>query len=166
MPRVIQVLGDDISTDHIYPGRYMATVLPSETPQFCFADMKEFNAALRENKYPQGSIIVGGSNFGCGSSREQAASTINGYGITVVAPSFARIFMQNAVNLCLPLVICPRIEASEGDDIEIKDDMLVNHSTGKSFEIVPLPKLRQLIMDSGGLIAYTRRLVKERMAAK
>lgn len=166
MPKVITVLGDDISTDHIYPGRFMATVLPSETPQFCFADMTALNASLREMKFPPGSFIVAGSNFGCGSSREQAASTINGYGIIVIAPSFARIFLQNAVNLGLKLVICPRVEASEGDELELKDDVVLNVTTGKSFEIVPLPKLRQAIIDSGGLIAYTRKLVQARLAAK
>lgn len=163
MSKVIAVLGDDISTDHIYPGRFMATVLPSETPQYCFADMTELNAALKAGRFPAGSFIVAGSNFGCGSSREQAASTINGYGLIVVARSFARIFLQNAVNLGLQLIICPRIEANEGDDIELKGGILLNKTTGKSYEIVPLPKLRQAIMEAGGLVAYTRKLVKARL---
>ncbi|MBK6765678.1 MAG: 3-isopropylmalate dehydratase small subunit [bacterium] len=166
MPKVIHVLGDDISTDHIYPGRFMATVLPSETPQFCFADMQALNADLKAKKFPAGSFLVGGSNFGCGSSREQAASTINGYGIIVIARSFARIFLQNAVNLGLQLVICPQVEATEGDELVIKGDMLVNMTTGKSFDIVPLPKLRQAIMDSGGLIAFTRARLQSQLAAK
>ena len=63
MPKVITVLGDDISTDHIYPGRFMATVLPSETPQYCFADMTELNASLKSKQFPPGSFIVAGSNF-------------------------------------------------------------------------------------------------------
>lgn len=166
MSKVISVLGDDISTDHIYPGRFMATVLPSETPQFCFADMTTLNSALKEGKFAPGSFLVAGSNFGCGSSREQAASTINGHHIVVVARSFARIFLQNAVNLGLPLIICPNVEASEGDELEVKAEMLVNKTTGRSFEIVPLPKLRKAIMDSGGLIAYTRKLVQERLTAR
>jgi aconitase A len=66
-------LGDDISTDVIYPGRYMATVLPTETPQFAFATTPEFNAKLKAKQVPPGSVIVAGKNFGCGSSREQAA---------------------------------------------------------------------------------------------
>ena len=69
MARVVLSLGDDISTDIIYPGRYMATVLPTETPQYAFADQIEFNARLRKGEIPAGSIIVGGKNFGCGSSR-------------------------------------------------------------------------------------------------
>ncbi|MBK6910391.1 MAG: 3-isopropylmalate dehydratase [bacterium] len=164
MSKVIYVFEDDISTDHIYPGRFMATVLPSETPLHCFADMTELNSALKAKQYPEGSFLVAGSNFGCGSSREQAASTLKGHGLVIVARSFARIFLQNAVNLGLPLVHCPQIEASTGDELELKEDVLVNKTTGRTFEIVPLPKLRQAIMDSGGLIAYTRKLLVDRQA--
>ena len=162
MSKVIYVFEDDISTDHIYPGRFMATVLPSETPLHCFADMTDLNSALKAKQYPEGSFLVAGSNFGCGSSREQAASTLKGHGLVIVARSFARIFLQNAVNLGLPLVHCPQIEASTGDELELKEDVLVNKTTGRTFEIVPLPKLRQAIMDSGGLIAYTRKLLVDR----
>ncbi len=164
MPFVIHVLGDDISTDHIYPGRFMATVLPVETPQFCFADMQTFNAELKAHTYQPGSFLIAGSNFGCGSSREQAASTINGHNLIVVARSFARIFLQNAVNLGLPLITCPRIQANVGDELKMKGDMLHNVTTGQSFEIVALPKLRQEIMDSGGLIAYTRERLRSQLA--
>ncbi len=164
MSKVIYVFEDDISTDHIYPGRFMATVLPSETPLHCFADMTDLNSALKAKQYPEGSFLVAGSNFGCGSSREQAASTLKGHGLVIVARSFARIFLQNAVNLGLPLVHCPQIEASTGDELELKEDVLVNKTTGRTFEIVPLPKLRQAIMDSGGLIAYTRKLLVDRQA--
>ena len=80
MSKVILKLGNDISTDDIYPGRYMATVLPTETPQFCFADRTELNAALKAGSYPPGSAIIADENFGCGSSREQAVSTLKGYG--------------------------------------------------------------------------------------
>ena len=97
MARVVLKLGDDISTDIIYPGRYMATVLPSETPQYAFADLPEFNSKLRSGQIPPGSVIVAGKNFGCGSSREQAASCLKGYDLIVVAKNFARIFMQNEI---------------------------------------------------------------------
>src|SRR5512142_1648100 len=117
MAHVVLKLGDDISTDTIYPGRFMATVLPTETPQFAFADL-EVNARLREKKIPAGSVIVAGNNFGCGSSREQAASTLKGYDLVIVAKGFARIFLQNSCNLGLRTIICPTIEASEGDDLE------------------------------------------------
>jgi len=162
MAKVVLALGNDISTDHIYPGRFMATVLPSETPQYCFADMTEFNAKLKAGEVAPGSVIVAAQNFGCGSSREQAASTLKGHDLVVVARGFARIFLQNSINLGLRTVICPDIEAAEGDDLEIGDDAVVNTTTGRRFTVVPLPKARQAIVDAGGLIPYARRLVVER----
>src|SRR5512146_3172709 len=101
MAKVIISLGRDISTDDIYPGRFMATVLPTETPQFCFNDRTEFNAKLKGKQIPAGSVIIADENFGCGSSREQAASAIKGHDLVVIAKSIARIFMQNSVNLGL-----------------------------------------------------------------
>lgn len=159
---VVLKLDNDISTDIIYPGRYMATVLPSETPQFAFADDAEFNQALKEKQVPEGSFIVAGDNFGCGSSREQAASCIKGYALTVVARNFARIFLQNSINVGLKMIICPDIEADEGDELEIVGSEVRNLSSGKSFAIEPLPQARQAIIDAGGLIPYTRRLLQER----
>jgi 3-isopropylmalate/(R)-2-methylmalate dehydratase small subunit len=165
MARVVLTLDNDISTDHIYPGRFMATVLPSETPQFAFADMTEFNAKLKAREVAPGSVIVAGQNFGCGSSREQAASTLKGHGLVIVAKGFARIFLQNSANLGLQTVICPEIEASEGDDLEIGADGITNKTTGKRFTVVALPKARQAIIDAGGLIAYARTRMIEKAAA-
>lgn len=162
--KVVLQLGNDISTDIIYPGRYMATVLPSETPQFAFADDTPFNLALRESQVPAGSFIVAGDNFGCGSSREQAASCIKGYGLTVIARNFARIFLQNSINVGLDMVICPEIDAAEGDELEIRDGRVCNLTTGQSFAIETLPAARQSIIDAGGLIPYTRQLLAERAA--
>lgn len=156
MATVVYKVGDDVSTDTIYPGRFMATVLPSETPQFCFYDDRVFNTALVKKEVQAGGIILGGQNFGCGSSREQAASTIKGHDLVVVARGFARIFLQNAINLGLRMVICPEIEASEGDTLEISASHIRNVSTGRDFTIVPMPPARQAIIDAGGLIAYTR----------
>jgi len=162
MAAVIYKLGDDISTDIIYPGRYMAAVLPVETPQFAFADIKELNNKLNSNHVPSGSIIVAGKNFGCGSSREQAVSTLKAYEIVVIARNFARIFLQNSVNLGLQIIICPEIEANEGDDLEITTAKVINKTNGKSFRIEPMPKSRQAIIDAGGLIAYTMKRVLEK----
>jgi len=162
MSKVVLKLGADISTDIIYPGRFMATVLPTETPQFCFADMTDFNRKLKAGEVPPGSVIIADKNFGCGSSHEQAASCIKGYELKVVAKDFARIFMQNAINLGLDMVICPAIEASEGDEIEVEGGRVINRTTGASFDTVPLPKARQAIIDAGGLIQYTRKLLMER----
>jgi len=162
MSQVVFRLGDDISTDDIYPGRFMATVLPSETPQYCFADHTEFNGKLKAGQIPAGSIVLAGDNFGCGSSREQAASTLQGHGLVIVARNFARIFLQNAINLGLRVVVAPDVEGSEGDEIEIGSDAIVNRTTGKSSRVVPLPQARQAIIDAGGLIPFTRKRVLER----
>ena len=96
-------------------------------------------------------------NFGCGSSREQAASTIHGHQLVVVAKSIARIFLQNAINLGLNIVLCPTIEADVGHDLEISKQKVVNKTTGKSFDVESLPAARQAIIDAGGLIPYTRK---------
>jgi len=162
MAKVVFKLGDDISTDIIYPGRFMATVLPTETPQYAFADHAEFNEKLKRKEIAPGSVIVAGNNFGCGSSREQAASCLKGHDLTIVAKGFARIFLQNAINLGFKTIICPEIEANEGDDLEITGDRIINKESGKIFRIEPLPKARQAIIDAGGLIPYTRKRMLEK----
>jgi 3-isopropylmalate/(R)-2-methylmalate dehydratase small subunit len=157
MAKVVFKLGDDISTDTIYPGRFMATVLPIETPQFAFADYTEFNARLKNHEIAPGSIIAAGNNFGCGSSREQATSTLKGYDLVVIAKGFARIFLQNSINLGLQTIICPDIETEEGDELELTGGHIINRTSGKTFSLIPLPAARQAIIDAGGLIAYTRK---------
>ena len=161
MAKVIYTVGDDVSTDVIYPGRYMATVLPSETPEYAFADDDVFNGKLNDGEVPRGSVLVAGRNFGCGSSREQAASCLKGWELTIVARSFARIFIQNAINLGLDVVTAPDVEAAEGDDLEISGERVVNVTAGKAFAVEPLPASRQAIIDAGGLVAYTRERVLE-----
>ena len=161
MGQVVIKLGKDISTDDIYPGRFMATVLPTETPQYCFNDRADFNAKLKSRTVPAGSLVVADENFGCGSSREQAASALKGYELIVVARGIARIFLQNAINVGLRLVLCPEIEASEGDELELSATEVQNRTTGKAFAIVPWPPARQAIIDAGGLIPYTRKKLME-----
>jgi 3-isopropylmalate/(R)-2-methylmalate dehydratase small subunit len=161
MGKVVLKLGKDISTDDIYPGRFMATVLPTETPQFCFNDRTEFNAKLKAKAIPAGSIIVADENFGCGSSREQATSAVKGHELVVIAKSIARIFLQNSVNLGLNLIICPTIEANEGDEIEVQAGKVLNKTSGKEFKTVPLPPARQAIINAGGLIPFTRKRMLE-----
>jgi len=156
MATVICKLGDDISTDIIYPGRYMATVLPSETPQFAFADDAALNRRLKAKQIPPGSVLLAGENFACGSSREQAVSCLKGHELILVAKNFARIFLQNSINLGLRTIVCPTILAEEGDELDLSDSAVINRTTGKSFPIMPLPKSRQAIIDAGGLIPYTR----------
>jgi 3-isopropylmalate/(R)-2-methylmalate dehydratase small subunit len=159
MTNVVLKLGDDVSTDIIYPGRHMATVLPSETPQYAFADLPEFNSRLKSGEIPAGSIVVAGKNFGCGSSREQAASCLKGPDLVVVARHFARIFLQNSINLGLRTVICPEVEAEMGDELEVTEESVIDKTSGKSFVVLPLPQARQAIIEAGGLIAYTRQLL-------
>lgn len=164
--KVVRKLEDDISTDIIYPGRFMATVLPSETPQHAFADDAEFNKQLNAGDVPANSIVVAGKNFGCGSSREQAASTLKGHELVIVARNFARIFIQNAINLGVQTVICPDIDAAEGDELELTDTQVINKTSGKTFDVIPLPPARQAIVDAGGLIPYTRKLMLEMKGKK
>ena len=161
MLKVIYVLGDDISTDIIYPGRYMATVLPSETPQFAFDDIKELNKLLKETSKEEEKVIIGGKNFGCGSSREQAVSSLKGHNLIIIAKDFARIFLQNSINLGLRTIICPSIEAEIGDNLEIINNKVIHHTKNKEFAVNPLPKSRQVILDAGGLIPYIRKRLLE-----
>ena len=161
MPTVIYKVGDDISTDVIYPGRFMATVLPTETPLLAFADDAVFNAKLKAKQIPPGSVLLGGQNFGCGSSREQAVSCLKGHELIIVAKSFARIFLQNSINLGLRVVACPTIEANVGDELEITPTAVRNKTSGQEFPITPMPQSRQAIIDAGGLIPYTRKRVLE-----
>jgi 3-isopropylmalate/(R)-2-methylmalate dehydratase small subunit len=162
MPQVVRKLGDDVSTDAIYPGRYMATVLPGETPACAFADDVAFSAKLKSKTIAPGSVLVAGRNFGCGSSREQAASCLKGHELVIVARGFARIFLQNAINLGLRVVVAPDIEAVEGDELEIHAGAVTNRTTGRTFAVTPLPAARAAIVEAGGLVAYTRQRIWER----
>ena len=83
-----------------------------------------------------------------------------------MARGFARIFLQNSANLGLQTVICPDIEASEGDELEIGAETIVNKTTGKTHPVVPLPEARQAIIDAGGLIAYARKRLVEQAASR
>ena len=159
--KVVLALGDDVSTDIVYPGRFMATVLPAETPRHAFADHTEFNRRLVAGEVAAGSVVVGGVNFGCGSSREQAASCLKGHRLAVVAKGFARIFLQNAINVGLETIICPGIEAAEGDELEIAGGEVRNLTRQRGWPIAPLPKARQAIVDAGGLVPYARRFLME-----
>ena len=166
MAKIVRKLGDDISTDIIYPGRFMATVLPTETPQFAFADDADLNGRLKKKEIAPGSVLLGGKKFGCGSSREQAASCLVGHGLIIVARDFARIFLQNGINLGLQTVICPDIDANEGDELEITETAVTNTATGKTYNRLPLPKARQAIVDAGGLIPDARKKLLEEKGKK
>jgi 3-isopropylmalate/(R)-2-methylmalate dehydratase small subunit len=117
-------------------------------------------------KVNEGDIMVGGRNFGCGSSREHAPIAIKGAGISaVVAESFARIFYRNSINVGLPLIEIKDISkhVSEGDELEIdmENGILKNLTTGEEFEIKRLPEFMVEILDEGGLIPYLKDHIDE-----
>ena len=154
--------GDDVDTDQILPGRYLV-----------LRDEKELAACAMEGCNPDfaknvksGDIIVGGRNFGCGSSREHAPIAIKGAGIAaVVAESFARIFYRNSINIGLPLIEVKGISkhVSQGDELEIEMEkgILKNLTTGEEFKIKGLPEFMVGILDEGGLIPYLKNHIDE-----
>ncbi|RLF31046.1 MAG: 3-isopropylmalate dehydratase [Thermoplasmata archaeon] len=155
--------GDDVNTDVIFPGRYLALTEPEEIAAHAMEDLDpDFLKKLE-----RGDIIVAGKNFGCGSSREQAAIALKYAGVgAIVAKSFARIFYRNAINQGIPVVECPEgAEAIEdGDEIEIDLDrgVLVDKSTGETFNFKPLPEFIQNILSKGGLLPFLKQLLKTR----
>ncbi|MBR5913262.1 MAG: 3-isopropylmalate dehydratase small subunit [Selenomonadaceae bacterium] len=151
--------GDNIDTDVIIPARYLNTFEPAELAKHCMEDIdKNFAAQVKD-----GEIMVGGKNFGCGSSREHAPVAIKASGIKiVVAASFARIFYRNGINIGLPLLeIGDAVEKIHADDIlkiDTDNGTIENLTTGDTFKAHPLPGFVQDIAKAGGLINY----IKER----
>ncbi len=145
--------GDNVDTDVIIPARYLNIADPKELAEHCMEDIDtEF-----VKQVSQGDIMVGGDNFGCGSSREHAPLVIKESGVgCVIAKTFARIFYRNAINIGLPILECP--EASEGisagDKVSVDFDtgVIVNESTGQKFQAQPFPEFIKEIMAAGGLV--------------
>lgn len=149
--------GDDVNTDIIFPGKYTYTISdPEEMAKHALEDLDpEF-----VKKVKKGDVIVAGKNFGCGSSREQAPISIKYAGTgAVIAESFARIFFRNAINIGLPLIqnkdLVKIVKA--GDNIEIDFELSNVFYRGEAFTFTPLPKEVLGILESGGLIEYTRK---------
>ena len=112
-----------------------------------------------------GSVMRAGSNFGCGSSREQAASALKGYDLIVIADGYGRIFLQNAVNLGLQTLVCPALEADEGDELEIsRRSGAQPDNWKKAIALQPLPAARRAIIEAGGLIPYTRERLRRKQS--
>lgn len=145
--------GDNVDTDVIIPARYLNTANHKELALHCMEDIdKDF-----VNKVNAGDIMVGGANFGCGSSREHAPIAIKESGVSVViAKTFARIFYRNAINIGLAILECD--EASEkiesGDDVEVDFDtgVITNQTKGESYKAQPFPAFIQEIISKGGLL--------------
>lgn len=149
--------GDNISTDHIIPGRfYHLRSNLDELKKHVFGDI----APDFYKKVSKGDIIVGGSNFGLGSSREHAPLIIKMAGIdAVVAKSFARIFYRNAINVGLAAIICDLDDAEEGDILEIKIDqgILLNITKKSEKRFSPLPQIMMDILKEEGLDGYIKK---------
>ena len=144
---------DNVDTDVIIPARYLNTPNAKELAAHCMEDIdKDF-----VNKVHEGDLMVGGWNFGCGSSREHAPVAIKASGIScVIAKSFARIFYRNSINIGLPIMECP--EAADaiaaGDEVSVDFDtgLITDKTTSKTFQAEPFPPFIQKIIADGGLM--------------
>jgi 3-isopropylmalate/(R)-2-methylmalate dehydratase small subunit len=149
--------GDNINTDQIIPGRYYPRENVEELGQFCLA---ELDPEFSEKKL-EGDIIVAGSNFGCGSSREYAPLALKYSKINcVIAKSFARIFYRNCINIGFPILICETCydDVKAGDELEVNlvDGEIQNRTTGKKYCTKPLPEFALDIVKAGGVINYLK----------
>ena len=155
--------GDNVDTDVIIPARYLNAPSPEELAKHCMEDIDPAFAG----KVALGDIMVGGANFGCGSSREHAPIAIRACGVRcVIAASFARIFYRNAINIGFPILECPEAAAAiqSGDTVsvdfatgEIHDD-----TTGEVFQAAAFPAFIEKIVEHNGLLPY----LKARMDAE
>lgn len=149
--------GDHIDTDVIIPARYLNSTDPKELASHCMVDIDEsFAGGVKE-----GDIMVGGMNFGCGSSREHAPIAIQASGIScVIAASFARIFYRNSINIGFPILECPEASAAikAGDivSVDTKTGVITDETTGESFQAKPFPEFIENIIDKGGLLPYLK----------
>ncbi len=161
------VYGDNIDTDVIIPARHLTKSTPEELAKHCMEDIdKSFAAEVRA-----GDIVVGGSNFGCGSSREHAPLAFVGCGVAaVVAGSFARIFFRNAINVGLPIVECPEIvgKVAKGDRlaIDFAAGTVKSEKTGETFKARPFPQFLTDLVGAGGLVDYAKKRLAEKGGGK
>ena len=150
--------GDHIDTDVIIPAQFLTTADPLELAKNCMGDIdKSFVKEVKE-----GDIIVGGINFGCGSSREHAPLAIKGSGVScVIAKSFARIFFRNAINIGLPILECEDAvnDAEKGDIMEVDTSkgIIKNKTKNKEYSTQPFPEFLQNIINSGSLIGSIKK---------
>ena len=144
---------DNVDTDMIIPARYLNSQDAKELAQHCMEDIdKDF-----VNKVHEGDIMVGGWNFGCGSSREHAPLVIKTSGIScVIAKSFARIFYRNSINIGLPILECEaaaeQIRAGDTVSVDFNTGVITDETTGKTYQAEPFPEFIQNIIAAGGLM--------------
>jgi len=151
--------GDDVNTDVIFPGKY--TYQPMEPEEMAEHAMEDLDPGFAKN-VRAGDVIVAGKNFGCGSSREQAATCLKAAGVAaVIAPSFSRIFFRNAINSGLPAI--ELAEGAEsiamGDDVGIDFAAGVVEHAGKTYAFPPLPPEVLAILEDGGLIPHVKKVL-------
>jgi len=152
------VYGDNVDTDVIIPARYLTSTEPEELAKHAMEDLDpEFVGRVEP-----GDVIVAGRNFGSGSSREHAPLAIKGAGIScIVATSFARIFYRNAINVGLPIVVCPGAAdgAATGDTfrVDLEGGVVENATRGTTLRASPLPPFMKEILDAGGLMPWVAR---------
>jgi len=149
--------GDNISTDHIIPGKYAS--LRSDLPELAKHVMEDADPDF-VNKVKPGDFIVAGKNFGLGSSREHAALVIKMAGVSaVLAKSVARIFFRNAINQGLPVLICDTDKIDAGDEIEVNliESTVTDLTKNTKLTFGKIPKVMVDILNEGGLIPYVTR---------
>ena len=150
---IVHKYPDNVDTDVIIPARHLNTQDAKELASHCMEDIdKEF-----VNKVKEGDIMVGGWNFGCGSSREHAPLAIKTAGIAcVIAKSFARIFYRNSINIGLPILECEAAAEAiaAGDRVEVDFDsgVITDKTTGETWKAQPFPPFIQSIIQAGGLM--------------
>lgn len=150
--------GDNVSTDVIMPGKYLAIRDPEQVARYVMEGIDpEFTRKARP-----GDLIVAGKNFGCGSARETAPGGLKAFGIgAIIAVSFARIFLRNAINIGLSVLECPEAAAGirEGDivSVDLGTGRVVDETTGTTYQALPLPPMLQELVAAGGLVNYVRR---------
>lgn len=154
---VVHKYGDNVDTDVIIPARYLNVSDPAALAEHCMADIDvDF-----KNRVRPGDLMVGGKNFGCGSSREHAPIAIKASGISlVIAESFARIFFRNAINTGLAILECPNAarDIEKGDEVEadLALGTIKNITKGKEYSARPFPDFIQNIVAAGGLLNYIK----------
>ncbi len=146
------VFGKNIDTDQIYPGRFVEFTEVEDIKKYAMYGADEHFL----EKFTPGDIIVAGTNFGCGSSREHAAITLKAVGVgCVIAESFGRIFFRNAINLGIPAITCPNISqlVKDGDQlkVDLEKGLIENLTTGETAKVVPLSGYIMNILQSGGI---------------
>lgn len=152
--------GDNVDTDVIIPARYLNSSDPKELAKHCMEDIDENFAKEVED----GDIIIGGRNFGSGSSREHAPLSIKAAGVScVIAESFARIFYRNSINIGLPILVseeaAQNIESSAKIEVDLDTGKITDLSTDKIYQAEPFPEYMQELIKAGGLIEMVKKEV-------